>query len=186
MHEEEHEQDALPTEADDRDTPADSAAFAFTPGDLQILKLIYEYRFLRREHVSMLTGRTPTPLHRRLLKLVKNRYLTAIRLPQEKHIYALGKAALPVLVEDGAADPDLLSERLRSHELKPLFLKHEMMLVDLHVMLALGTKGTEFRLVSWREGGNSSIRLRSRMPESDTNYQSVPMRSSLLKTADDR
>jgi len=52
-------------------------------------------------------------------------------LPQQKHIYGLGKAALPVLVEDGTADPDIVATRSRIHELTQLFLKHELMIVEL-------------------------------------------------------
>ena len=55
-------------------------------------------------------------------------------------------------MEEGIAEPALLSERLRSHELKELFLKHEMMLVDLHVILTLATHESTFRLMTWREG----------------------------------
>ena len=39
-------------------------------GDLSIFKLVYEYRLLRREHLSALLGRPLKRLHRRLLKLV--------------------------------------------------------------------------------------------------------------------
>jgi hypothetical protein len=60
--------------------------------------------------------------------------------------------AVAVLVEEGIADPEILAQRSRIHELKELFLKHEMMVVDLHVMLALATRGHDLRLVAWREG----------------------------------
>ncbi len=35
--------------------------------------------------------------------------------------------------------------RLRIHELKELFLKHEMMIVDIHVILALATRESIFQ-----------------------------------------
>ena len=91
-------------------------------------------------------------MHRRLFKLIHAGYLTAIRLPQQKHIDGLGKKAGTILVEEGIAQPELLSERLRAHELKELFLKHEMMLVDIHVILALASREGTFRLVAWQEG----------------------------------
>ena len=136
-------------EENDRLSPV---GFVITGGDVELFKLLYGYRFLRREHFSALTGRPPKRLHRRLLKLVEKGYLSAIRLPQQKHIYALAKAALPVLVEHGVGDLDLLLVRLRTHELKELFLKHEMMIVDLHVILAIATRGGELRLTDWQEG----------------------------------
>src|SRR5258708_4072579 len=79
------------------------AGFVPSGGDIEIFRLINEYRFLRREHISALTGQPLNGLHRRLFKLVVNGYLTSIRLPRRKHIYALGREALPILVEQGAA-----------------------------------------------------------------------------------
>jgi hypothetical protein len=130
----------------------DGARLAITTGDITIFKLICEFRFLRREHLSRLTGRPAKRLHRRLHKLVSAGYLASIRLPQQKHIYSLGRAASHVLVEEGIADDNLLAERLRVHELKELFLRHEMMIVDIHVLLSLaGNKGA-LRPIAWREG----------------------------------
>src|SRR5438093_13252097 len=76
----------------------DISGFALAPGDIEIFKLIYEHRFLRREHMSALTGRDPKRLHRRIHKLLAEGYLTRIRIPQQKHIYAIGQTALPVIV----------------------------------------------------------------------------------------
>ena len=135
-----------------RTRPSSRGRVVLVSGDVALFKLVYEFRLLRREHLSALTGRPSKRLHRRLLTLVRSRYLTNIKLPQQKHIYGLGPLALPVLVEDGAADPDMLAQRSRVHELKELFLKHEMMVVDLHAMLALATRGHDLRLVAWREG----------------------------------
>ena len=137
---------------DEDESFSPASGFALVSGDLNIFKLIYECRFLRREHLSALTQRPAKRLHRRLFKLVQNGYLTTIRLPQQKHIYGLGKAALPLLVEQGMADPEILAQRLRIHELKELFLKHEMMIVDIHVMLALASSTGDLRLCAWREG----------------------------------
>lgn len=122
------------------------------PSDLEIFRLVYEYRFLRREHLSILTGRPMTRLHRRLLLLVEADYLARIIFPQKKHIYALGREAVSELVEKGIADPELADKRSRVHELKELGVKHEMMIVDLHVTLELASRGSPIRLVGWKEG----------------------------------
>ena len=107
-------------------------SFALAEGDLAILSAVHEYRFLRREHLSQLTGRDPKRLHRRLLKLVANGYLATIRLPQQKHIYSLGRAGIGVLIAEGVIKDETAFRRIRTSELKELFLKHEMMIVDLH------------------------------------------------------
>jgi hypothetical protein len=125
---------------------------ALTAGDTEIFRLVSEYRFLRREHLCALTSRPEKRLHRRIYKLVERGYLARIRLPQQKHIYALGRAAIPVLVEKGIASPEILTQRLRTHELKELFLKHEMLIVDIHVILSLAARDGPIQLVDWREG----------------------------------
>ncbi len=128
--------------------------FALTEGDIQILGLILDHRFLRREQVGALTGRHPKRLHRRLSKLEHHRYLTTIRFPRQKYLYGLGRAGLQTLVEQGRADVELLGERLRTHELTELFLKHEMMIVDIHVRLTLASDKECVRLSVWQEGAD--------------------------------
>src|SRR4051794_9134325 len=105
-----------------------------TKDDLEMFGLLLEHRFLRCEHLEALTGRTAKPLHRRLLKLQQNGYLTTtIRLPKQKFIYALTAASVAKLVAAGVATAELLEDRRRHHELKELFQKHEMLIVDTHV-----------------------------------------------------
>ena len=87
-----------------------------------------------------------------LIELLFRNQSSRIKLPQQKHIYGLGKAAAPILVEEGTADHKLLLKRSRIHELKELGLKHEMMIVDLHVILELATRPSNLRLISWKEG----------------------------------
>src|SRR5687768_14900090 len=111
--------------------PADKDRLTITAGDVVLFKLFSEYRLLRLEHLEVLTGRSYRRLHRRIFRLVQFGYLLPIVLPQQKHIYRLGKKALRVLVEQGSADHEALVERSRLHELTEFFLKHEMMIVDL-------------------------------------------------------
>ena len=125
--------------------------FCLTDGDIKLIKLVYEYRFARINNLVALSGRTYKKIHGRIFKLVENRYLKRIAPPLQKHIFAIGSAAVPVLVEQGTASAELANERLRSHELKELFLKHEMMVVDIHTMLSAAGTGA-IQLVSWKEG----------------------------------
>jgi hypothetical protein len=126
--------------------------FALTKGDLAILSSVYEFRFMRREHLSLLIDRHPKRLHRRLLKLVQHAYLAATRLPQQKHIYSLGQAGIIALITEGVITSESAFNRIRTSELKELFLKHEMMIIDQHIMLRLAEEAGEVRLVHWKEG----------------------------------
>src|SRR5437899_10914686 len=86
--------------------------FAPASADLEIFKLLYEYRFLRRQHFSLLTGRNPTSLHYHLKKLAENGSLNDLKIdkqPGQKHIYTLATPTLRSLVEKrSAADESLL------------------------------------------------------------------------------
>ena len=121
-----------------------------TQGDLDILCLVLCHRLVRRDQLRLLTERHPKRLHRRLLVLGRNGYLTVIRQPPHAHIYGLAKGALPVLAEEGIASPDLVNHRFRTTELKPLFLKHEMMIVDVHVAITLACRAKNVALIDWQ------------------------------------
>src|SRR4051812_23386773 len=108
-----------------------NSGLALTPGDIEILGLIDDHRFLRREQLSALTGRPAKRLHRRLLKLERHRYLKTIRLPLQKYIYGLAIRGIEILIEQGRAEPERSNERVRIRELAELFLKHEMTIVDI-------------------------------------------------------
>jgi hypothetical protein len=129
-----------------------SKGFVLTDRDVELLRLIYEHRFLQRDHLAALSERPVKRLHRRIFTLFQNGYLTRIKLPQQRHIYGLGKKALGVLVEQGIGDESLLFARLRAHELKEFFLKHELMIVDIHVALGLASRKGAVKLRDWKEG----------------------------------
>lgn len=125
-----------------------------TADDTEIFGLIWSHRFLRREHLCLLTSRSPKRLHRRLFKLEQSGFLKTIRLPQQKHLYGLTKFSVAVLVEEGIAPAEALDRRIRTHELKPLFLEHESMIVGIHVVLTAASALGGIRLLNWREGSD--------------------------------
>jgi len=131
---------------------ANGSGFRLTSDDIEILRLIHQHRFLRREQISVLTNRHPVAVHRRLMKLGAANYVSPLRLPQQKYIYRLHQAGVAVLFMRGLASEENATRRNRDHELKPLFLDHEMMLVDLHVVMSLASREGETRLLDWKEG----------------------------------
>lgn len=126
--------------------------FQLIDSDLEILASVYEHRFVTIDHLISLANRPHKRLHRRLLKLIERSYLARIVLPTQKHIYTLGRAAVPVLVEQGTAPKEFIDVRLRHQELKELFLKHAMMIVDVHAALTIATRKGPIKLVAWKEG----------------------------------
>ena len=117
-----------------------------------MIRRVYECRLVHIDHISALIGRSYKKIHGRLLKLVQHHFLARIELPFQKHIYVIGREGINVLVEQGIASRELIEWRLRHHELKELFLKHQLMLVDLHCMLELAGRKAAIELSVWREG----------------------------------
>jgi hypothetical protein len=135
-----------------KESPKRPERVVLIASDIDLFKLVYEYRMLTREHLGTLTGRPLKRLHRRILQLAHAGYLETKKQSQQPHIYALGREGKQVLVEQGVAGPELLEKRSRIQELKPLGIKHELMLVDLHTTLALASRSHSLQLVLWREG----------------------------------
>src|SRR5687767_3183581 len=140
------------------------SGFQLTPGDVQILTFLYEYRFLHIGHLIDLTQRRHQMIHRRLLKLIERHFIARITPPSHKHIYTLGRAASVLLVEQGLATKEFIDARLRHHELKELFLKHTLMVVDLHVAHERATREHHIKLVAWKQGQELFDRVTSREP----------------------
>lgn len=126
--------------------------FTLTPDDIAIFKLVYDFRMATIDHLSALTSRPPKRLHRRILKLIGEGYLARRVLPAHKHIYTIGAAAIPILVEQGTAADDALDARLRHGELKDFFLQHELFISDIHAALSLATRTHHIHLTNWRQG----------------------------------
>lgn len=129
-----------------------SSGFVLTDGDVSILRTVLEHRFLDRNQLGRLLQRHTKRLHRRVYKLENRGYLTSVRFPQQKYIYGVGRLGIGTLVGQGIASAELLDERLRTHELTELFLKHEKMIVDIHVALTLASRSGLVRLAGWQEG----------------------------------
>jgi hypothetical protein len=126
--------------------------FQLIEGDIEILHHVYELRLAHIGHIAALTGRSEKALARRLLKLQEHRYLAAITRRPQKHLYVVGGEGLPVLVETGFAPEEILEHRPRHSELKEIWLKHFLLVVDVHVKLILGTRTSTTRLIRWKEG----------------------------------
>lgn len=127
--------------------------FRLTDGDIEILTYIYQLRLARNDHLIALTGRIQRRLNTRLEKLTREKYLKRRRNSiHERYIYALNKKAAPLLVERGVAPKEIIDLRVRLGELKELFLKHALMVSDIHATLILASRCSPIKLVDWREG----------------------------------
>lgn len=126
--------------------------FQFIDGDIDILHWVHDLRLAHIGHLCALTGRSEKALSRRLLKLREHRYIACIARRPQKHLYVVGNEGTPALIEAGFAADDLRAHRPRHFELKELWLKHFLLVVDAHVKLILAARSSTVRIIQWREG----------------------------------
>jgi Replication-relaxation len=125
--------------------------FQLVAGDIEILRHIHSHRLLHLDSLHILTSRSNKTLSRRLRKLKQHKFIHHYHPEVPKHIYTLGKAAVPILAEQGILPLNVVGNRTR-HELNDLFLKHESMIAEFHVLLTVASRAGLIKLVDWREG----------------------------------
>ena len=142
------------TEEAYNDNMASSEKYKITKKDIEIIKLVYQFRLVTVYHLVALTGRIREKVNTSLAKLSKHGYLYRRCFYFKPYLYTINKKALPILIEQGV-DPRELPDkiRIRTHELTELFLKHTLMVVDIHVALARATKHHHVKLTNWQEHG---------------------------------
>jgi len=131
--------------------------FQISPGDLELINYVYRYRLLQIDQLRHLTGRSLDRLYRRLAWLSSGRpgYLYRLKhSPYQKAHYLIGPRSLDLLVGQGIAPREILSKRLRHHELTELFLRHLRMISDVHLELELTTRRPDsaLKLTTWEQG----------------------------------
>lgn len=122
--------------------------------DLEILRYCHELRFCTIGHLTALTGRHRQALNLRIGQLVAEKYIFRNRFPNpnQKHVFSLGSQGFRHLAYLGLIDFAQVPKRLRTNELKPLFLSHTLMVTDIHAALILASRNGDSTLVYWREG----------------------------------
>ncbi|HMS10471.1 MAG TPA: replication-relaxation family protein [Pyrinomonadaceae bacterium] len=75
-----------------------------------------------------------------------------ITFTNQKHVYSIGTEGFKLLAYQGLIPFEDVPARLRTSELKPLFLSHTLLVTDIHAALILASRDSEKRLADWREG----------------------------------
>ena len=122
--------------------------------DIEIIQLVHRFNLVTVYHLTALTGRLRQKVNDALIKLTAHGYLYRRRFPFKPYLYTINKKALPLLIEHGTDPADLPADiRIRTHELTELFLKHTLMVVDIHVALARASENHHINLTRWQEHG---------------------------------
>ena len=126
--------------------------FKLIQNDIALLKFTHELRIAHSDHLANLSGRSYQATVHRVARLAQERYLTAVTKRPDRLLYIVGPEGRPVLVEAGYADETILARRPREHELKPIWLKHFVLVKDIQVKLVTLTRDTPIQLLNWTEG----------------------------------
>lgn len=130
--------------------PADN--FRLQKRDREIIRHVYEYRFLTSEHIIKLLGGSRQGILRRLHYLYHGGYLDRPKAQLKREgnfplVYALGNKGVDLI----AADLGLITPRVdwttKNREAKPMFLEHTLMVSDIMLSIELSAKkarGVEF------------------------------------------
>jgi len=150
--------------------------FQFQESDLAFLQYTFQLRLATIDHLAELSGRSYKQTQKRVAALEERNYLKLVQKRPHKHVYAIGKAAVPLLIEHGYAPKELSEKRLRENELKELGIKHAVFVADIHVKLLQLTKAASLQLVNWVEGPSLWDRVMM------SNNVEVPIRPDALFT----
>jgi len=128
--------------------------FQFCDTDLPILQYVFQLRLATIDHIAVLVGRSYKQTAERLAKLEEHRYLAVLTRRPNKHVYAIGRDGVSVLIEHGYAPEELADRRLRQHELKELGIKHSLFVATIHVKLLQLAGSAGFTISKWVEGAS--------------------------------
>ena len=157
--------------------------FRISEIDLKILRDLADYRVLDTRHILALHSEIyPRTIQRRLQLLFQAGFLERpVYDSQYKSpsyiVYTLGRKGAGFLF------PGQRITKWSQQELKPLFLKHSLMISDFRVILTLALKGKkESKLVNWREENlTDSVYLEGeRLPISPDAFFTIEDRDDLL------
>ena len=129
-----------------------TTGFQLVDGDLGLLRYVHELRLATIDHLAGLSGRSYKRTQERLAKLEERKYLTRIERRPEKHVYAIGREGMSVLIEHGFAFRELSDRRLRQNELKELGIRHAVFIADIHVKIIELTRAKSLSISNWQEG----------------------------------
>lgn len=163
-------------------THHNAPGFQLTSDDVPILAAVFDFRLSRIEHLAAVVQRSYKKVHLRLFKLHEHGYVARIELPLQKHVYAIAKRGVAVLVEQGVAPKETLEARRRHAELRPLFIEHQMLLADVHAALIASGRTGSVRLADWREGKNLWDKVQATI---DGKRQEVPVRPDSFFSLED-
>ena len=152
------------------------------PRDIVIVKTVYEYRFLRTDHLTALIKGDRTSTEKRLRKLWEHRYLERSFLPlipgnepaTRKAIYSLDYQGANLLSKHEGIDPKHLKHTIRHNKPGHTYVEHQLMSSNFRAILTLALqKENPAKMLFWRQ--DKETRDRVEVKESKGKKYTLPI-----------
>jgi len=128
-----------------RPKEGDIARLVLQPKDLDIIRLVYNYRFIRTDQLVALVAGDRSSLEKRLRKLWEHRILERYFLPvvngreptTRRAIYSLDYRGGNLLIKNDKADPLHIKHILRNSKPQYSYVEHQLMISQFRAVLTL-------------------------------------------------
>lgn len=126
-------------------------AFRVTDSDLDIIRLLARYRFLRSTHIAALTGRSRDRVNARLSRLFHAGYIDRPRAQLDYYptagsasmVYALADRGARLLIEQDGLQFSNIEWSRKNRQVGRPFIEHQLEVIDFYVSLQLACHGRE-------------------------------------------
>jgi hypothetical protein len=142
--------------------------------DLEMINLIWRYRFMSSEQIQFLIKGSNQVILRRLQKLYHHGYLdrpisqivfSNPLLGPKKMVYGLGDKGADLLSETYGMDRGKIDWNEKNNEVREQYIQHTLMVSDFRACLALSLKGNPETELHWLMGGDLEIKQEVRFKE---------------------
>ncbi|MBU4401016.1 MAG: replication-relaxation family protein [Planctomycetes bacterium] len=135
--------------------------------DLEILKLIYDYRFIPSHHITNLIAGSERKILGRLQKLFHQGYLERLadrrirtRAGSEKMVYAITRKAGDLLAGEGDLDISKIDWDLKNRTVTERHIKHTLMIAKFRTILTIAAESQAgVEIEQWKENRGSGKSL---------------------------
>lgn len=134
----------------------DKPALKIQPRDIEILRLVYEYRFLTTSQVLLLIPGSSRVILLRLQKLFHNGYLDRLATDLSKeNIYALGNKGADILAEYSDIDRGKIDWTWKNRKNRKPNRNHTLMISNFRIALSIALKVGPAQFHVWVPEGDS-------------------------------
>jgi len=146
--------------------PALVGQLRLQPRDIQIIRLVYDFRFLNSDQINALVSGSEQGILRRLQKLFHYGFLD--RPPRQlinplagtqKMVYALGDRGADLLAEKSPIDRGKIKWTEKNREVKDRHIEHTLMISNFRICLELALRNLpDVRLLFWQRENSQELK----------------------------